>query len=279
MNHSVLRRTAMPIGAFLVSGSLLLAGAPQASAVVVAAAGGVNEAAVAGQVSATVTVKQTVSAKRTRSATAKATRKLTSKVKVTRKATRKATRSSTVTRSVTSTRYAPTAAEAAAEATTVARRAAWDAAATVARSAAAKAAAARAKALAKKAAAAAAKKDLRKRFGNVVVARAAAQKGKPYRWGAAGPNAFDCSGLVTYVMKKAGVKGLPRTSSAMSNQVRHISRSTKKRGDLVFFASGGRVHHVAIYAGSGKIWDAPGAGRSVRKVKIWSSSYMVGRAA
>jgi cell wall-associated NlpC family hydrolase len=271
----------MPIGAFLVTGSLLLAGAPQASAVTVAAvaAGGVNLAPAAGEVAATVTVTQTVTARRTRSATARATRKLTSKVKVTRKATRRASRSATVTRSVTATRYAPTAAEAKAEATAVARKAAWNAAAAVARTTAAKAAAARARAVAKKAAAAAAKRDLRKRFGNVVVARAAAQKGKPYRWGAAGPNAFDCSGLVTYVMKKAGVKGLPRTSSAISNHVRHISKSTKKRGDLVFFASGGHVYHVAIYAGGGRIWHAPGSGRTVRKVKIWTGGYMVGRAA
>jgi cell wall-associated NlpC family hydrolase len=77
-------------------------------------------------------------------------------------------------------------------------------------------------------------------------------------------------------MKGVGVK-LPRTSSAMAKKAKRVSKANKKRGDLILFTSGGRVYHVAIYAGNGKIWHSPKPGRSVKKEKIWTSSYRVGR--
>lgn len=82
---------------------------------------------------------------------------------------------------------------------------------------------------------------------------AAAQKGKPYKWGAAGPNAYDCSGLTSYSYLKAGKK-ISRTAQGQYNNSRHISRSSLQRGDLVFIGS--PVYHVGIYAGywSGKSW-------------------------
>jgi cell wall-associated NlpC family hydrolase len=63
----------------------------------------------------------------------------------------------------------------------------------------------------------------------------------------------------------------------MSGKAKRVSKSNKRVGDLVFFVRGGRVGHVALYAGNGKIWHSPGSGRSVTKVKIWTSSYKVGR--
>lgn len=78
-------------------------------------------------------------------------------------------------------------------------------------------------------------------------------KGKPYVWGAEGPDAFDCSGLVKYALDKSFGKSFPHYSGdqyAMSQGV-----SNPQIGDLVFFGPGGR-NHVGVYAGNGKIWSA-----------------------
>jgi len=77
--------------------------------------------------------------------------------------------------------------------------------------------------------------------------------GSPYRYGASGPNAFDCSGLVTWAFKKVG-KSLPRTSRAMSKVGTPVSRGDLQPGDLVFFYK--PVSHVGIYIGNGKIVHA-----------------------
>ena len=77
--------------------------------------------------------------------------------------------------------------------------------------------------------------------------------GSPYRYGASGPNAFDCSGLVSWAFKKVGVS-LPRTSRAMSQVGTPVSRDELRPGDLVFFYK--PVSHVGIYIGDGKIVHA-----------------------
>lgn len=105
---------------------------------------------------------------------------------------------------------------------------------------------------------------------------AASKQGSPYQWGATGPYRFDCSGLTLYSFKRAGKK-LPRTAAAQYNSTRHISASTRRRGDLVFFHSGGSVYHVGIYAGSGEIWHAPKTGARVRLERIWTSAVWYGR--
>jgi len=110
-----------------------------------------------------------------------------------------------------------------------------------------------------------------------IVRAAAAKKGSPYRYGASGPNAFDCSGLTQYAHKQVGIK-LPRTSRDQYKKVRKISKSYRKPGDLLFFHRGGNVYHAAIYAGNNTMWTAPQSGESVKKAKIYSSSYYVGRA-
>lgn len=110
-----------------------------------------------------------------------------------------------------------------------------------------------------------------------IVRAAAAQAGDPYVYGADGPDSFDCSGLTQYAHKQAGIS-IPRTSRDQYANTRHISKSYRKAGDLLFFHDGGRVHHAAIYAGDGYMWTAPQSGESVKKKKIYSSSYYVGRA-
>ncbi|MGP4004459.1 C40 family peptidase [Streptomyces sp. 8N706] len=105
---------------------------------------------------------------------------------------------------------------------------------------------------------------------------AASKKGSPYRYGAAGPHRFDCSGLTLYSFKRAGKK-LPRTAAAQYNKTRHVSVRSRKAGDLVFFHSGKNVYHVGIYAGKNRIWHSPKPGRTVRLEKIWTHSVWYGR--
>ena len=108
---------------------------------------------------------------------------------------------------------------------------------------------------------------------------AARQKGDPYRYGASGPRAFDCSGLTSYAYRHAGLR-LPRTSSAQAGQVRHIRRSSLRRGDLVFFTHGRRVYHVGLFAGfrHGRpyVLHAPYSGTRVRTERIWTNSWFGG---
>jgi cell wall-associated NlpC family hydrolase len=106
-----------------------------------------------------------------------------------------------------------------------------------------------------------------------------AQKGDPYRYGAAGPGAFDCSGLVYYSFRRAGFS-VPRTSSQQASAARRIARTSMRRGDLVFFTSGGHVYHVGVFAGwlNGRryILHAPHSGTVVRREAIWTNSWFPG---
>lgn len=78
-------------------------------------------------------------------------------------------------------------------------------------------------------------------------------KGKPYVWGASGPDSFDCSGLVMYALQKAFGKSFPHYSGAQYNATTPVSNP--QPGDLVFFGPGGS-DHVGVYAGGGKYWSA-----------------------
>jgi cell wall-associated NlpC family hydrolase len=110
-------------------------------------------------------------------------------------------------------------------------------------------------------------------LGVRAVALAAAQRGKPYRWGAAGPNRFDCSGLVQYVFARLGVR-VPRTTWTQYAALQHVSRNAARVGDLVFLD---RLNHVGIYAGYDLIWNAPHTGSVVKLSKIWDRHYVVAR--
>jgi cell wall-associated NlpC family hydrolase len=85
--------------------------------------------------------------------------------------------------------------------------------------------------------------------------------GKPYQWGAAGPDSFDCSGLTQYVWGKAGVY-LDHYTGSQWNQGQHVEASQLQPGDLVFFGSD--LHHVGIYVGNGNMIEAPHTGANVR---------------
>jgi cell wall-associated NlpC family hydrolase len=101
--------------------------------------------------------------------------------------------------------------------------------------------------------------------------------GSPYQYGAAGPYRFDCSGFTRWVASRYG-KDLPHSSSAQYGIVRHISRSSKRLGDLVFVHdSSGHVYHVGFYAGDGRLLAATHTGDYVRIERLWTSSYYVGR--
>ena len=85
--------------------------------------------------------------------------------------------------------------------------------------------------------------------------------GAPYRWGAAGPGAFDCSGLVYWSYRQIGMT-LPRSSSAQSRVGTPVSKGALQPGDLVFFYR--PVSHVAIYIGGGRVVHASTAGKPVK---------------
>ncbi|MEU0335070.1 NlpC/P60 family protein [Streptomyces sp. NPDC006193] len=97
------------------------------------------------------------------------------------------------------------------------------------------------------------------------VAYAYAKLGSPYVWGATGPNAFDCSGLVQAAYRSAGIS-LPRTTYAQIAAGRRVSRSELRPGDLVFFYSG--VSHVGIYVGGGRMIHAPNPSAPVRLAPV-----------
>lgn len=90
---------------------------------------------------------------------------------------------------------------------------------------------------------------------------AATKLGKPYIWGARGPNAFDCSGLMQWAYKQAGIK-LPRSSTAQSQFGRAVTVKNLQPGDMVFYYT--PVSHVGMYIGNGKILHASEPGKPVK---------------
>jgi cell wall-associated NlpC family hydrolase len=97
------------------------------------------------------------------------------------------------------------------------------------------------------------------------VRAAASQIGKPYQWGAAGPNSYDCSGLTMWAWAHAGVS-LPHSSRAQYASLPHVSMSALAPGDLVF--RGSPIHHVGIYKGGGVVIHAPHTGQTVREDSV-----------
>ena len=94
-------------------------------------------------------------------------------------------------------------------------------------------------------------------LGLEAAALAKKQIGKPYQWGASGPDKFDCSGLVMYVYDKLGVK-LPRVSGQQAYAGIHVDRKDLQPGDLDFFRlNGSRIDHLGIYIGHSKFVHAP----------------------
>jgi len=96
-----------------------------------------------------------------------------------------------------------------------------------------------------------------------VVGIAMQQLGKPYRWGAAGPDAFDCSGLVMYCYARVGVS-LPHSAAAQYGCGARVSRDQLQPGDLVFFTKGNGISHVGMYVGGDSYIHAPHTGDVVK---------------
>lgn len=102
--------------------------------------------------------------------------------------------------------------------------------------------------------------------------RAAAQAlklvGAPYRYGGASPRGFDCSGLVQFSYRHAGV-ALPHNTEQQRRLSKPIRRAELRRGDLIFFDEEGKKNsHVGIYVGGGLFVHAPSSGKHVRKDRL-----------
>jgi cell wall-associated NlpC family hydrolase len=106
-----------------------------------------------------------------------------------------------------------------------------------------------------------------------VIAYAYAQLGRPYVFGAAGPRAFDCSGLVMMAWAQAGVPLAHSSYIQMNEQTVHIPRSALQPGDIVFFYGGG---HEGLYIGNGNVIHAPHTGDVVKISSLaWIGNYTV----
>ncbi|HEX6689612.1 MAG TPA: C40 family peptidase [Burkholderiales bacterium] len=92
--------------------------------------------------------------------------------------------------------------------------------------------------------------------------------GKPYRYGGSSPAGFDCSGLVQYSYKQAGVS-LPRSTDDLLRTSTPLRGMNLRRGDLLFFDQEGmKKSHVGIYLGDGRFVHAPSSGKSVRTDRL-----------
>lgn len=107
-----------------------------------------------------------------------------------------------------------------------------------------------------------------------VVKAAYSRIGAPYVWGATGPGAFDCSGLVGWAYAQAGIS-LPRTSEQQWFAGPHVPLSDARPGDLLFWtynpADPGDVDHVALYVGNGMMIAAPHTGERVQLTPVWTA--------
>jgi cell wall-associated NlpC family hydrolase len=100
---------------------------------------------------------------------------------------------------------------------------------------------------------------------------ALSQLGKPYQWGASGPDTYDCSGLTSWAWAHAGV-ALPHNSGMQYDATPRVAESDWQPGDLLFF--GDPIHHVAMYIGNGQMVEAPYTGAQVRINSAFRSDYV-----
>jgi cell wall-associated NlpC family hydrolase len=108
----------------------------------------------------------------------------------------------------------------------------------------------------------------------LIISTALAQVGKPYVYGATGPNGFDCSGLTSYAFAAGGV-ALPHTSRGQSAMGAPVSRADLRPGDLVFFYS--PVSHVGLYLGNGMMVHARTFGKPVAVTSVDQAGYAFAR--
>ncbi len=109
---------------------------------------------------------------------------------------------------------------------------------------------------------------------STAIAWAQREIGKPYVWAAAGPDSFDCSGLMMFVWGKAGVS-LPHSAQGQYDVTTHVSVSQLQPGDLVFYDSP-VIGHVGIYVGGGQMIVADHTGTDIRYASIYRSGIIGG---
>jgi len=113
------------------------------------------------------------------------------------------------------------------------------------------------------------------------IAYAQAQLGKPYVWGAAGPDAFDCSGLTMQAWARGGVS-LPHSSVAQYADSQPVSLGDLRPGDLIFYATDPNdyqtIYHVGLYVGGGQMIEAPHTGDVVKYFGIYDQPNLFGAA-
>ncbi|MEV4010679.1 C40 family peptidase [Nonomuraea angiospora] len=109
-------------------------------------------------------------------------------------------------------------------------------------------------------------------MGDVAADWALTQLGKSYVWAAAGPDTYDCSGLVMRAWEKVGIQ-LDHWTGTQWTSGPHVPLDQLRRGDLLFFgyvsSDPGTIHHVGIYVGNGQMVHAPQTGDVVRVASIW----------
>jgi murein DD-endopeptidase len=92
--------------------------------------------------------------------------------------------------------------------------------------------------------------------------------GKPYRYGGTAPTGFDCSGLVQFSYRQAGLR-VPRSTDEQRRASRPVRAENLRPGDLLFFDQEGKKNsHVGIYVGDGKFVHAPSSGKQVRADRL-----------
>ena len=112
---------------------------------------------------------------------------------------------------------------------------------------------------------------------NAAISAARQQLGKPYQWGATGPDTFDCSGLTGWAYAEAGVL-LPRTSRQQWSAGPHPGLGYLQPGDLLFWATNvsdpATIHHVALYIGNDQMIAAPHTGADVTVQPVYLDGYI-----
>ena len=115
--------------------------------------------------------------------------------------------------------------------------------------------------------------------GDIAANWALSQLGKPYQWGGAGPDSYDCSGLTMDAWARAGVQ-LAHWTGYQWLSGPQVPLDDLQRGDLLFYATDNSdpatIHHVGIYIGNGMMVDAPYTGAFVRIDSIYQPGIPIG---
>lgn len=112
----------------------------------------------------------------------------------------------------------------------------------------------------------------RPRTGPDLVSQAQSFTGLPYLWGGLSGFGLDCSGL-TWLDYRVHGRLIPRDALPQSRAGRSVTRTGLRQGDLIFYATRGLVHHVTMYAGGGRMVEAPHTGASVRTAPVRGTEY------